>query len=145
MSVPSGADTNGYREAHNAQEWRNRAPNAHELIFQGIVSMVIVLMIPWKWVDSLLYSVKKGVRGVSSDFSILGRWLFWENVGVFNLVVGTVLPHRFLLPDHTRKVSGKLAVQAWGMCIKNKHRTYFGHVVAVFAECFDFPDVVVAL
>jgi len=37
--------------------------------FHGIVSMVMVLRIAWKWVDSLFWSVNRGVRGVSSAFS----------------------------------------------------------------------------
>ena len=36
---------------YTAQEWKHHTPNAHELIFPGIGSMVVVLMIPGEWVD----------------------------------------------------------------------------------------------
>ena len=55
--------------AHRPKRWGNRSLNAHELNFQGIVSMVIVLKSPWKWVDYLICSIKRGVRGVSSAIS----------------------------------------------------------------------------
>jgi len=47
VSLPHSTKRNeNWGERQGAQEWRNRTPNAHEPIFQGIVSMFIVLTIP---------------------------------------------------------------------------------------------------